>query len=142
MEQIEFARKGGLMRSPAKTAANRAKMAAFWRKVRAGEMPSPRRHRKFPEEIRALAKRYVWWLPPEESLAIPLRVVAQVMDLGTMADCAAMEKFFGRPAMRQAIQRAQPGWFRERSWTFWRYRLGLTKWGKEPPPLPTRSFDA
>ncbi len=142
MELSAFSRRGGQARSVAKTAANRAKMAAFWRKVRRGQLPPPRRHRKFPEAVRALARRYVWWLSPDESLALPLRVVAQVMDLGTMTDCATLESHFGRPVMRQTLKRAEPGWFRERSWVFWHYRLGLTKWRGEPPPLPTRSFDA
>jgi hypothetical protein len=141
MELRAFSRRGGQAKSPAKTAANRAKMATFWRKVRRGDLPPPRRHRKFPEAIRVLARRYIWWLPPDESLALPLRVVAQVMDIGTMADCATLEKHFGRPAMRNALKRAEPGWFRERSWAFWRYRLGLTKWGDEPAALPSRSLN-
>jgi hypothetical protein len=63
------------------------------------------------------------------------------MDIGTMADCATLEKHFGRPAMRNALKRAEPGWFRERSWAFWRYRLGLTQWGDEPAALPSRSLN-
>jgi hypothetical protein len=38
-----FSRKGGRARSPAKTAANRAKAAAYWNAVRAGLLPAPRR---------------------------------------------------------------------------------------------------
>lgn len=37
-----------MVRSPAKTAANRAKAAAFWNAVRAGEKPAPRRLRTPP----------------------------------------------------------------------------------------------
>jgi len=136
----EFSRKGGRAKSAAKTAANRAKMASFWQKVRRGELPTPRRSRNFPESIHELARRYIWWQPSNEALAFPLRVVAQVMNIGTVADCIAMEKFFGRAAMRSALRRAEPGWFRDRSWTFWHYRLGLTKWGDEPPPIPIRSY--
>jgi hypothetical protein len=142
MKLSAFSRRGGQVKSVAKTAANRAKMSAFWRKVRRGELPPPRRYRKFPDPIRALARRYVWWLSPDESLALPLRVVARVMDIGTMADCATIESHFGCPVMRNALKRAEPGWFRERSWAFWHYRLGLIMWGGEPPPLPKRSFDA
>jgi hypothetical protein len=142
MKLSAFSRKGGQAKSAEKTAANRAKMSAFWRRVRRGELPPPRRYRKFPDPVRALARRYIWWLSPDESLALPLRVVAQVMNVGTMADCATLESHFGRPGMRRALQRAQPGWFNERSWKFWHYRLGLTRWGAEPPSLPTRSFNA
>lgn len=64
------------------------------------------------------------------------------MDIGTMNDCITLEKFFGPAEMRKALKRAEPGWFRARSWVFWHYRLGLTEWDAEPPPLPTRSFNA
>ena len=140
MDLSAFSRKGGRARSAAKTLANRAKMTAFWRQVRRGDRPPPRRLRRFPDPIRALARRYLWWLPPDEALAQPQRVIAQVMDLGTWADCAALEAHFGRDLMRKALRRAEPGWFRPRSWVYWHYRLGLTPWGQEAPPSPSRRF--
>ncbi len=48
MHHTTFSRMGGKARSPAKTAANRAKAAAFWDAVRAGEKPAPRRLRTAP----------------------------------------------------------------------------------------------
>lgn len=48
MNHATFSRKGGLARSPAKTAANRAKAQAFWTAVRTGEKPAPRRPRTPP----------------------------------------------------------------------------------------------
>jgi hypothetical protein len=117
-------------------------MAFFWRKVRRGEIPPPRRHRKFPEPVRALARRYIWWLSPDEALALPLRVVAQVMDIGTMDDCAILQEYFRHSDLRKALKNAEPGWFRPRSWAFWHYRLGVVNWGGEVPLLPARSFDA
>lgn len=139
MELLEFSRKGGQAKSLAKTRANRAKISIFWRKVRRGEVPPPRRHRKFPEPVRVLARRYIWWLPPEASLALPRRVVAQVMDIGTLGDCVTLQKYFSRAELRKTLRQAEAGWFRPRSWGYWHYRLGLTKWGAEPPPLPVRA---
>lgn len=48
-----FSRKGGQARSVAKTAANRAKAAAYWQEVRAGLRPAPLRRKPPPssEEI-------------------------------------------------------------------------------------------
>lgn len=48
MNHATFSRKGGKVRSPAKTAANRAKAAAFWNAVRTGDKPAPRRSRTPP----------------------------------------------------------------------------------------------
>lgn len=48
MDHKVFSRKGGKARSPAKTAANRAKATAYWKAVRAGEKSGPRRLRPPP----------------------------------------------------------------------------------------------
>lgn len=45
---MAFSRKGGRARSPAKTKANRAKARAYWKAVRSGELPAPRRPRLPP----------------------------------------------------------------------------------------------
>jgi predicted nucleotidyltransferase len=57
---MTFSRKGGKVRSAAKTAANRAKASAYWVAVRAGEKPAPRRPRVPPpaERIGALLADY------------------------------------------------------------------------------------
>lgn len=48
MNHAAFSRKGGKVRSLAKTAANRAKAVAFWNAVRTGEKLAPRRLRTPP----------------------------------------------------------------------------------------------
>ena len=48
MDHAAFSRKGGKVRSAAKTAANRAKAAAYWDAVRAGVRAAPRRRRLPP----------------------------------------------------------------------------------------------
>jgi predicted nucleotidyltransferase len=55
-----FSRKGGRVRSAAKTAANRAKAVAFWNAVRSGEKPVPRRLRTppAPEAVGTLLADY------------------------------------------------------------------------------------
>ena len=49
MTHKTFSRRGGKARSPAKTAANRAKATAYWKAVRKGDLPSPRRQRVPPK---------------------------------------------------------------------------------------------
>jgi uncharacterized protein len=60
MNHATFSRKGGQVRSPAKTAANRAKAAAYWNAVRTGEKPAPRRLRTppTPEAVAKLLAEY------------------------------------------------------------------------------------
>jgi uncharacterized protein len=56
MRHTTLSRMGGQARSPAKTAANRIKIAAFWEDVRAGRRSAPQ-HRRRPPSIEELARR-------------------------------------------------------------------------------------
>jgi predicted nucleotidyltransferase len=60
MLHATISRRGGKARSEAKTVANRAKMAAYWGRVRSGEIPAPTRHKKPPslEKIAEILKPY------------------------------------------------------------------------------------
>ena len=60
MNHTAFSRKGGKVRSLAKTSANRAKAVAFWNAVRTGEKPAPRRLRTppTPETVSKLLADY------------------------------------------------------------------------------------
>jgi len=60
MLHATISRRGGKARSEAKTAANRAKMAAYWGRIRSGEIPAPKRHKKPPslEKIAEVLKPY------------------------------------------------------------------------------------
>lgn len=60
MDHTTFSRKGGKVRSPAKTAANRAKAVAYWNAVRTGQKPAPRRLRipPAPEVVATLLAEY------------------------------------------------------------------------------------
>ncbi|HTZ19740.1 MAG TPA: nucleotidyltransferase domain-containing protein [Opitutaceae bacterium] len=60
MNHATFSRKGGQARSPAKTAANRAKSIAYWEAVRTGQRAAPRRLRvpPSPETLARLLADY------------------------------------------------------------------------------------
>ena len=76
-----------------------------------------------------LARRYVWWQPPSQTLAHRDRLLCQVMQLAIAEDVEAARAWFGDDAFRQALRAAPPGVFDMRSWTFWhRFWLGT------PPP--------
>lgn len=91
------------------------------------------------EALKPLAAKYVWWRTPEEALAMPQRVIAQVMDIGDYFDVQRMARKIGDDALREALAQTQAGQFSPRSWHYWHYRLGLAAVG-EVPALPRREF--
>lgn len=86
--------------------------------------------------LRALAKRYVWWLTPQAALARPSFVVTQVMEMGDYEDVLKLEATLGREALVRALREAEAGRLSERSWIYWHHRLGLA--GRRIPPPPRR----
>ncbi len=83
------------------------------------------------------ARRYIWWLSPEEALEFPARVVAQVMNIGVFQDAARLAEALGDDGLRAVLRQAEAGQFNARSWHYWHYRLGLAEPG-QVPPLPVR----
>ncbi|MFY9316024.1 MAG: hypothetical protein WAO95_10745 [Burkholderiales bacterium] len=92
-----------------------------------------------PVLARTLARKYLWWMDPAEALHDQDRLVAQVMNMGTFEDARYVEDRLGDDHLRRILKQARPGHFSERPWTYWHYRLGLSKPGKVPA-LPGRSF--
>jgi hypothetical protein len=91
------------------------------------------------EALKPLARKYVWWKTPDEAVSMPLRVIAQVMNIGDYADVQALAAEVGDDVLREVLSRAEAGQFNERSWSYWHYRLGLAS-VDHVPPLPTRRF--
>jgi len=91
------------------------------------------------DALRRLAAKYIWWKTPEEAVAQPERVIAQVMDIGDYGDVQDLVRRVGEARLRGVVELAEPGWFSERSWTYWHYRLNLAPLGGVPP-TPSRRF--
>jgi len=89
-----------------------------------------------------MAKRYIWWQTPAESLRHPDRIIAQVMNLGTLEDADQLETLLAPSALIAVLHHATPGWFRPRSWSYWHYRLGLIDSQQPVPSLPARMISA
>jgi transcriptional regulator with XRE-family HTH domain len=103
--------------------------------------PAPKGTGSSPDLLTRMARRYIWWQPPEESLEDPRRVIAQVMDIGTLEDIRSLVDAVGRNTLIGVMNDARPGWFRPRSWAFWHTALGRTTSGRIPP-IPSRRPDA
>lgn len=91
------------------------------------------------EALKDLARKYVWWKSPDDAVAMPERVIAQVMNIGDYDDVQALASEVGEEVLREVLLHAEAGQFDERSWTYWHYRLGLAEVG-EVPPMPVRRF--
>jgi hypothetical protein len=91
------------------------------------------------ELLEKLARKYLWWKTPEEALAQPERIVAQVMNIGDYDDVQSVVHRVDSAYLCQVLMRAEVGQFDARSWAYWHYRLGLSDPGKVPA-LPVRKF--
>ena len=89
------------------------------------------------EVLRRWATKYIWWKAPDEALAHPDRIVAQIMNIGDYDDVRALFKLADEEYLRAVLQGAEAGAFNERSWAYWHYRLGVSEPG-EVPALPRR----
>ncbi len=89
--------------------------------------------------LKLLAGKYIWWKTPEQAVAMPERVIAQVMNMGDYADVQALAHQVGDDVLREVLTHAQAGQFGERSWAYWNYRLGLAS-VDHVPPMPVRRF--
>ena len=89
--------------------------------------------------LKQFASKYIWWKTSDESVAMPERVIAQVMNIGDHDDIQLLARQVGDEVLRDVLQRAQAGQFDKRSWAYWHYRLDLAEL-EQVPPLPRRSF--
>lgn len=86
------------------------------------------------------ATRYIWWEEPAEAIRRPSRIIAQVMNIGDFEDVQRMFKVLGEASFKQALETAEPGWFNEKSWGYWHYRLRIAAPGDPMPPMPQRGY--
>lgn len=92
-----------------------------------------------PTHLKPFARKYIWWKTPDEAVAIPARVMAQVMNIGDYADVSALVHLVGDDTLREILIHAEAGQFSARSWGYWHYRLGLASIDTMPP-MPVRKF--
>ncbi|MDN5938716.1 MAG: hypothetical protein L0H83_08630 [Salinisphaera sp.] len=86
--------------------------------------------------LKPWARRYLWWQSPERALQKPLRVIAQVMNIGDYDDVQSLIREVGTEPFVEAIAQAEAGQFNDRSWAYWHYRLGLAQPQNLPAPPP------
>jgi hypothetical protein len=92
--------------------------------------------------IAALGRKYLWWDAVGDGSHSEDRVIAQAMNLGTFDDILALEQMVGKHRLVEIMLQAEPGWFSDRSWEFWRGRLSRAAEGGIPEEPPRRSLHA
>lgn len=94
-----------------------------------------------PQQQQFLADmaKYIWWKTPQQAVAKPDRLIAQVMDIGTWDDLCRLVRVFPESHLLHILQHAEIGQFTPRSWSFWHLRLTDNA---APPPMPPRIFEA
>lgn len=94
---------------------------------------------RFPAtpELLAIAKRVIWFEPPEVALADAVQLVAYATRYATAEDMVQLRRHMTDDAFRWALDRAPPGVIDARSWCYWNAILGRYP----APPMPVRTFD-
>ena len=88
----------------------------------------------FDAETALVARRLVWFEPPEKALAQPGRFLAYAFARASASDMAVIRRHVSEDDLRQALREAPPGIIDARSWAYWHLMLDAG----EPPPLPKR----
>ena len=91
--------------------------------------------------LEQFGRKYLWWDPVGTQRFTDDRIIAQTMNLGTYDDILVLEQTVGKPQLVNIMRRAEPGWFNDRSWEFWRGRLSRTTGEAIPNQPPRRKFD-
>jgi hypothetical protein len=87
--------------------------------------------------LERMAQKYIWWQTVDESIQLPDRIIAQVMNIGLFEDWNDLYTNFNSHELIYILQHAECGWFNNRSWYFWHNSLfGDTL--DSVPPLPSR----
>ena len=91
--------------------------------------------------IAGFGRKYLWWEPVGKRPHSEDRIIAQTMNLGTYDDILLLEQAVGQAHLVEVMLRAEPGWFHDRSWEFWRGRLSFATGAVIPTEAPRRTFD-
>ena len=89
---------------------------------------------KSDKRATAMARKYVWWQPPEVTLKDRRLLLAQMMNLGTVADLRWLLSRVPTSELRGVLRDPPTGIFNGRSWNFWHLRFG----SMPAPKLPAR----
>jgi len=83
-----------------------------------------------------IARRIIWFEPPEQALSEPIRFMAYAMTYARHEDMRVIRRYVCDDDFREALDQAPPGIIDTRSWAYWN-----SKFGRYPAPsMPVRRF--
>src|SRR5208283_3017041 len=85
-----------------------------------------------------LARRIIWFEPPELALSDPIRFMAYAMTHARHEDMREIRRYVSDDNIREALDHAPAGIIDPRSWAYWNARMGRYP----APPIPVRKFVA
>jgi hypothetical protein len=85
-----------------------------------------------------IARRIIWFEPPEHALADPIRFMTYAMTYARHEDMRVIRRYVSDDDIRDALDHAPPGIIDPRSWAYWNSKMGRYP----PPPPPVRTFTA
>ncbi len=83
----------------------------------------------------ALARRLIWFEPPEQALSDATRFLAYAFAYARAHEMDVLREWIDDGQLREALSHAPPGIIDPRSWAYWHLMLDL-----EPGPLPQREL--
>jgi hypothetical protein len=86
------------------------------------------------DDVLNVARNVIWFEPPERALVDQIRFLAYLMTYGTLEEVLVVMRYLDYDDFKEALERAPPGIFDERSWNYWHLMTGR----HPPPPMPTR----
>jgi hypothetical protein len=88
-------------------------------------------------EIRAIARRIVWFEDPEKAVSDGVRFMAYAMSHALPEDMRVLRRYLSDDELREALDRAPAGIIDARSWAYWNNLMGRYP----APPRPVRRFE-
>lgn len=88
----------------------------------------------YPDELRAVAERVLWFEGAEEALRFPKRFLAYLMTYGTLEEILIARRYFSRSDFEAALKEPPAGIFDPQSWSYW----NIVFKRNPVPPLPVR----
>ena len=87
-------------------------------------------------QIKKISQRVLWFEPPQQAIADPIRFATYAMTYGTHQDMTILRQYWSDDDLKEALSKAPPGIFDPRSWAYWNLKMDRYP----TPPMPQRKF--